>query len=77
MVENGANVAAVNSEGEVPLDIAEEDDMVDFLQQEIDNQGNNFAILASWHWKENYLGISTQCGSLSQNFVCLYWISIV
>lgn len=41
LVENGASVVAVNSEGEVPLDIAEEDEMVEYLQQEVDKQGNN------------------------------------
>ena len=35
-------MAAVNSEGEVPIDIAEEDDMLNFLQQEIDNRGIGF-----------------------------------
>lgn len=40
MVKNGANVAAVNSEGEVPLNIAEDDDMIDYLTKEVKRQGN-------------------------------------
>ena len=41
LIEKEANVTAVNSEGEVPLDIAEEDDMINFLQEEIDNRGED------------------------------------
>lgn len=40
MVDNDANLAAVNNEGEVPLDLAEEEEMEDFLSEEIDKQGN-------------------------------------
>ena len=32
----------MNSEGEVPLDIAEDDDMINYLQEEVDKQGKNF-----------------------------------
>ena len=32
-------MVAVNSEGEVPLDIAEEDDMRSFLEKEVTKQG--------------------------------------
>ena len=48
LVENGASVVAVNSEGEVPLDIAEEDEMVEYLQQEVDKQGNNEVKWSMW-----------------------------
>ena len=40
LVKKGANVGAVNSEAELPIDIAEDDDMMDYLQSEIDKQGN-------------------------------------
>ncbi|XP_069797749.1 protein phosphatase 1 regulatory subunit 12A-like isoform X2 [Narcine bancroftii] len=39
LINNGANVAAVNSEGEIPSDIAEESAMKDLLQDEINRQG--------------------------------------
>lgn len=40
LVENNANLAAVNNEGEVPLDLADEDEMDEYLSDEIDNQGD-------------------------------------
>lgn len=39
LVEHDANLAAVNNEGEVPLDLADEDEMDEYLSDEIDNQG--------------------------------------
>ncbi|GCB67074.1 hypothetical protein scyTo_0010195 [Scyliorhinus torazame] len=39
LINNGVNVAAVNSEGEIPSDIAEESAMKDLLQDEINRQG--------------------------------------
>ncbi|XP_072419342.1 protein phosphatase 1 regulatory subunit 12B-like isoform X2 [Chiloscyllium punctatum] len=39
LINNGANVAAVNSEGEIPSDIAEESAMKDLLHDEINKQG--------------------------------------
>ncbi|XP_069760473.1 protein phosphatase 1 regulatory subunit 12A isoform X3 [Narcine bancroftii] len=39
LIGRGANVAAVNSEGETPLDIAEEEAMEELLQEEISRQG--------------------------------------
>lgn len=40
-MKNGANVAAVNSEGEIPLDLADEEDiqMKEYLNREVINQG--------------------------------------
>lgn len=39
LISQGANVGVVNSEGETPLDIAEEEAMVELLQNEINKQG--------------------------------------
>ena len=39
LIERGANVAAVNNDGDLPIDIAESDDMEHLLQEEIDKQG--------------------------------------
>lgn len=39
LISQGANVGVVNSEGETPLDIAEEEAMVELLQNEINRQG--------------------------------------
>jgi hypothetical protein len=40
LIEHGGNVAAVNNDAELPLDIAESDEMEDMLQQNINAQGN-------------------------------------
>lgn len=40
LIEHGANVASVNNDGELPVDIAESDEMEDMLQQHIDEQGD-------------------------------------
>ena len=39
MISKGADVGVVNSEGETPLDIAEEEAMEELLQNEINRQG--------------------------------------
>lgn len=39
LIENGADLAAVNSDGELPMDIAGTNAMADLLQQYIDEQG--------------------------------------
>ena len=36
LLEHGANVAAVNNDGELAIDISESDEMEDLLQKEID-----------------------------------------
>ena len=35
LVEHGADIAAVNNEGELPLDLAEEDEMDEYLQDQL------------------------------------------
>ena len=35
LVEHGADIAAVNNEGELPLDLAEEDEMEEYLQDQL------------------------------------------
>jgi hypothetical protein len=42
LIEHGGNVAAVNNDAELPLDIAESDEMEDMLQQNINAQGNSW-----------------------------------
>ncbi|KAF9817201.1 hypothetical protein SFRURICE_013989 [Spodoptera frugiperda] len=39
LLENGADVAAVNYDGELPVDIAESDEMAELLQKVIDEKG--------------------------------------
>jgi len=39
LIDHGADVAAVNNEGELPLDLAEEEDMEDLLTDEIERLG--------------------------------------
>lgn len=39
LIEHGAHVGAVNSEGELPLDVATEDAMERLLKEEIKKQG--------------------------------------
>lgn len=39
LIEHGADVAAVNNDGELALDIAEEQTMEDLLQKEIHEKG--------------------------------------
>ena len=45
LLDHGADVAAVNNEGELPLDLAEEEDMEDALTDEIERLGK-LSILA-------------------------------
>lgn len=47
LIEHGGNVAAVNNDAELPLDIAESDEMEDMLQQNINAQGKAFGCLVS------------------------------
>lgn len=46
LIEHGAHVGAVNSEGELPLDVATEDAMERLLKEEIRKQGEKPACLA-------------------------------
>lgn len=39
LLDHGANIAAVNSDGDVPLDIAEADNMETLLRSEIGKRG--------------------------------------
>lgn len=41
LIEHGAQVGAVNSEGELPLDVATEDAMERLLKQEIKKRGED------------------------------------
>lgn len=45
LIEHGAHVGAVNSEGELPLDVATEDAMERLLKEEIKKQGGKPACL--------------------------------
>lgn len=35
LIEHGADIAAVNNEGELPLDLSEEDEMEEYLQNQL------------------------------------------
>lgn len=60
LIGQGANVGVVNSEGETPLDIAEEEAMEELLQNEINRQGTaafpwhtlhrHSKLHLSWQW---------------------------
>lgn len=39
LIENGANVAAVNNDGDLPIDIAESTEMEEYLSDVLDEQG--------------------------------------
>lgn len=39
LIEQGANLAAVNNEGELPFDLADGDEMEDLISDEMDKQG--------------------------------------
>ena len=39
LLDHGANVSAVNNDGELPIDISESDEMEELLQKEIDVHG--------------------------------------
>lgn len=47
LLENGADVAAVNYDGELPVDIAESDEMAELLQKVIDEKGQYFLLYFS------------------------------
>jgi hypothetical protein len=57
LIGQGAHVGAVNSEGDTPLDIAEEEAMEELLQNEVNRQGNK---------KSNIKGM---CTELFQNII--------
>lgn len=42
LIDHGADVSAVNNEGELPLDLAEEEDMEDLLTDEIERLGKPY-----------------------------------
>lgn len=48
LISQGAHVGAVNSEGDTPLDIAEEEAMEELLQNEVNRQGNTGGWLCLW-----------------------------
>lgn len=55
LLDHGADVAAVNNEGELPLDLAEEEEMEDLLTDEIERLGKlyenaSFDVLISLSW---------------------------
>lgn len=58
LLEHGADIAAVNNDGELALDIAEEQTMEDLLQKEIHDRGEwlkrakNMDSLISYDWNE-------------------------
>ena len=39
LMKHGASVAAVNNDGDLPMDIAENDEMEKLLKEEMDRQG--------------------------------------
>ena len=42
LIDQGANIVAINADGSIPLDLVEEDeDLKDFLKDEMDAQGIN------------------------------------
>ena len=45
LVEHGADIAAVNNEGELPLDLAEEDEMEEYLQDQLRKASKQCSIL--------------------------------
>lgn len=40
LLEKGADLLAVNNEGEIPADLAEEEEMDEFLEEEMEKLGN-------------------------------------
>ena len=50
LLDHGADVAAVNNEGELPLDLAEEEDMEDLLTDEIERLGELLFYLGHTNW---------------------------
>ena len=42
LLNNGAHPALVNSDGDTPFDIAEDEEVQDLLQSTIDSQGNYY-----------------------------------
>lgn len=52
MIEHGAHVGAVNSEGELPLDVATEDVMARLLKAEIKKQGERYGAKKRERWSK-------------------------
>lgn len=52
MIEHGAHVGAVNSEGELPLDVATEDVMARLLKAEIKKQGERYRAKKRERWSK-------------------------
>lgn len=42
LIDNGADILAVNNEGEIPVDLAEEKEMEEFLEEEMEKLGSFF-----------------------------------
>ena len=60
LLDNGADVAAVNNEGELPLDLAEEEDMEDLLTDEIERLGMLMCLLP-WYDTSSQLTCTLFC----------------
>lgn len=73
LISQGAHVGAVNSEGDTPLDIAEEEAMEELLQNEVNRQGNFeyrrvlYLCIYVFIWK---LGLNCDCWSLFSKESC-------
>lgn len=65
LIEHGAHVGAVNSEGELPLDVATEDAMERLLKEQIKKQGDGRS-LADWMPVD-------ACNSLVSSANCQEW----
>lgn len=70
LIEHAANVAAVNNDGELPLDIAESDEMEELLQEHIIAKGNIFSVS---HLKNN----KPICPNMSPPFLFFFQKLIV
>lgn len=42
LIENGADLAAINSDGDLPIDLATSDEMRQLIEMHIEKQGNDF-----------------------------------
>ena len=47
LIQKGTDVASVNNEGELPLDLAEEEDMEDLLTDEIEKLGKIIRVIST------------------------------
>ena len=69
LIEQGANLAAVNNEGELAIDLADGDEMEELISEEMDKKGGSMNSLLQC---ENYLHSRTdvlcaKCTQLLQN----------